>query len=574
MALTDSFPHWLKGYDASAFPADLLAGFILAILLVPQAMAYALLAGLPPSAGLYAAIAPPLIYMVFGTSAYVSMGPVALASLLVADALGGTDLPRGEAAAIIALETGAMLALLGLFRLGRLVNFVSEPAMLGFTAAAAVLIAASQLPPLLGLDVERNGDLIAAARGIIPALERTNVAALAIGGTALALLVVANRYAAAGLWKLGVHPPWRQALVKSVPLLVIVGAAVAAAAGGYRVATVGEASAGLPGFSLPPFALGPWLALLPSSAVVAVIVFVIGAAVAKSLAGRERRALDTSREALAIGAANIGAGLTGGYAVGVSLSRSALVYESGARSPIASGTAALIVLAVVAFLSPALAYLPETALAALVISAVFGLVKTRQIAAIRKQSKAEFSVFLVTLAATLAFGVKWGLALGALLGLAVYLWVSSVPRVTRVGSLDENGDAFRSVERDGVEPDTLPVLVVRIDRSIYFGNAAYCEDRILSFLARHPDASCLVLDMRAVNSIDASGVAMLQRLIDTLGEKKLTVDFAATHQPVHEALQRNHVIRTREFFTTVPEGVESCRERADGKGEKKECGEA
>lgn len=531
------------------------------MLLVPQAMAYALLAGLPPETGLYAAIAPPLLYLLFGTSPTVSVGPVALASLLVAEAIAGVDLPPRQAAAIIAIETGLLLAVLGMLRLGRLVNFVSEPALIGFTAAAAVLIATSQIPALVGIDVGRAGTLVESLAAIGPALDRFNPVALAIGGVSLLSLLLADRYAAALLWKSGVHPPWRQAMVKSIPLLLLI-AASAIVLAGAEVETVGRTSAGIPAIVLPPAEIAAWLSLLPSSAVVALIVFVIGAAVAKSLAGRQRQALDTSREALAIGAANIGAGLTGGYAVGASLSRSALVYDAGGRTPVASAIAALIVLGVAAFLSGALAYLPNTALAALVISAVFGLIKPGEIRSVWAHSKVEFAVLLAAFLATLVFGVQWGLALGAGLGLFAYLWFSSVPRVTRVGTVEDSDWAFRSVDRDEVELDTMPVLVIRIDRSLYFGNAAYCEDRILNFIARHPEASCLVLDMRAVNTIDASGVAMIERLLDNLDEKQLSVDFACAHQPVYEALQRNMVVRRRTFYTTVADGVEKCRNRA------------
>lgn len=555
-------PSWLDGYERRSLFADLLAGLILSVLLVPQAMAYAQLAGLPPETGLYAALAPPLLYLLFGTSPYVSLGPVALVSLLVAEATGNGDIAPLDGAMIIAIEAGIILCLLGLFRLGRLVNFVSEPALLGFTAAAALLIATSQLPPLLGLDVARSGNLIGTATALLPVLGDTVVAALLIGGGALVLLLLADRHAAAGLWKAGIRPPWRQAIVKSVPLVIIIGAALAVQFAAPDVATVQKTEGGLPALTLPPIEPAIWLRLLPSAAVVAIIAFVIGTAVAKSLAGKERRSLDTSREALAIGAANIGAGLTGGYAVGVSLSRSALVCDSGARSPLASMVAALVVLTVLLFFADALSYLPQTALAALVISAVFGLVKTREIAAIWRYSKVEGAVFLATLLATLLLGVQWGLAVGALLGIAAFLWFSSVPRVTRVGSMDD-GDSFRSIDREEVEVDTMPVLVVRIDRSIYFGNASYCENRILEEVARHPEATCLILDMRAVNTIDASGIAMLERLLDNLDAKDLSINFAAIHEPIWEALQANGQARLRSFYRTVAEAVEECGGRSE-----------
>lgn len=225
--------------------------------------------------------------------------------------------------------------------------------------------------------------------------------------------------------------------------------------------------------------------------------------------------------------------------------------------------AALAVLAVLLFFAEALSYLSETALAALVISAVFGLVKTREIAAIWRYSKIEGAVFLATLLATLGLGVQWGLAVGALLGIAAFLWFSSDPRITRIGSTD-NGRSFRSVDRDDVETDTMPVLVVRIDRSIYFGNAGYCEDAILDQVSRHPDATCLILDMRAVNTIDASGMAMLGRLLANLDSKDLSINFAAIHEPIWESLQAHDQARSRKFYRTVEEAVEDCADSADG----------
>lgn len=562
VSLNSIAPPWLRDYDGKALWRDALAGIILAVLLVPQAMAYALLAGLPPETGLYAAIAPPLLYALIGQSAFVSTGPVALASLLVASAIGGSDLPPAEAAAIIAVETGALLMLLGFLRLGRLVNFVSDPALLGFTAAAAVLIAASQIPSLVGLESQRNGNLIDAVRDFLNA-GPVDPATLALGGAALLLLLLGDRYAGPGLWRIGVHPPWRMALVKAIPLAVLAGAALVAAWAGLDVKTVAKPEGGLPAPGLAPADLDVWLALLAPSAVVAIIVFVTGTAVAKSLSSRRRRALNTSREAAAIGAANIAAGLTGGYAVGVSLSRSALVYESGARSPLATAFAALLIVPVILFGGSALSMLPEAALAALVISAVFGLVKLREINAVWRHSRVEGGVFAVTLLATLGFGVEWGLLTGALAGLAAYLWFSSVPRVTRVGLTDRDG-IYRSVDREEVEVDTLPVLVVRFDRSLYFGNVGHCEDQLLGHLARHADAECLLLDMRSVNAVDASGIRMLTRLLDNLEEKRLKIGFAAVKAPVQQALETCAPARQAEHFLTVEEGVEKMRAACGG----------
>ncbi|WP_338241336.1 SulP family inorganic anion transporter [Aurantiacibacter hainanensis] len=546
---------WLKDYGGRALAKDGIAGLILSILLVPQAMAYAQLGGLPPQTGLFAAMTPPVLYAIFGTSQYVSVGPVALVSLIVAEASGAIGGDAMSVVTIIAIEAGLMLFLVGAIGLGRLVNFVSEPALLGFTAAAAVLIAASQLPTLLGLETEREGDLPGAIAGLWRGLPSLDLPTTLVGGAALVLLVLINQFAAPLLWKIGVRPPWRQALAKSLPFLVIVGAAVAATYIGGEIAKVSAIEPGLP--SMPSLgAASMWLALAPSSLAVAIIVFVTATAVAKSLAGSDRSGLDTSREAVALGAGNFVAALTGGYAVGASLSRSALVEESGARSPIASVVAALVVLATILFLAPLLAYLPRTALAALVISAVFGLIKPRAIRAVWRHDRIEALIIAVTFAATLLFGVRLGLAMGAAAGVIHFLWFSSVPRVTRIGS-DDGGASFRSVDRDDVEIITLPVLGIRIDRSIYFANAEFVEEQIFKLMNRHDELECIVLDMRSVNSVDASGLAMLRRLVERLELADMSVHFAETHAPVLDKLRKLDP-GVCHFHRTVGEAVQSC----------------
>ena len=547
---------WIRSYGPQAVAKDAIAGLILSILLVPQAMAYAQLAGLPPEMGLFAALLPPLLYAFFGTSSYVSVGPVALVSLVVAEAAGNSGGAPVTAAVVIAIEAGLLLMLLGGLGLGRLVNFISEPVLLGFTAAAAFLIAASQLPTLLGIDVARSGDLLGALPGLWRALPEMNFSATWIGCASLAALLAANRFFAPLLWKLGVRPPFRQAIAKSVPLAVVVAAGFVAATWPGNVPTVAPIAPGLPH---PPMTLGAttlWLELLPSAVAVAIIVFVISTAVAKSLAGSDRSQLDTSREAVALGTGNIVAALTGGYSVGASLSRSALVEDSGARSPLASVFASLAVVAVLFVLAPLLAYLPETALAALVISAVFGLIKWRDIKGVWRHDRIEGAIVALSFTGTLLLGVRWGLALGAGLGLMHYLWFSSLPRITRVGT-DDGGTTFRSIDRENVRLETLPTLVVRIDRSLYFGNAAYCEEEIFKRLAEHEAIEKLVLDMRAVNDIDASGAAMLGRLTERLRGMGIDLHFAELHEPVRArltALNSNFCT----FHRSVRQAVEHC----------------
>ena len=546
---------WLKQLGGGTILKDVIAGLILSILLVPQAMAYAQLAGLPPETGLFAALLPPILYAFFGTSAFVSVGPVALVSLVIGEAASGAGIEPIQAAAIVAIQAGALLALLGAVNLGRIVNFVSEPVLLGFTAAAAFLIAFSQLPTLLGIETDRAGELPTAVAGLIENFGALETNTAIIGIAALVAFLLIGRYGAPLLWKLGVRPPLRQAIAKSMPLLVIVIASIVAVSMG-AVETVEAPEAGLPSIVLPSEGADAWLALLPSSIAVAIIVFVTATAVAKSLAGTDRRHLDSSREAVALGLSNIFAPLVGGYAVGASLSRSALVEDSGARTPLASIVAASVVLAVILLLAPILAYLPKTALAALVISAVFGLIKLRDMRDTWAHDRIEGLVIAVTFLATLLLGVQWGLAVGAIAGLANFLWFSSLPRVTRLGS-DDGGETYRSVDRDAVRIETLPVLPIRIDRSVFFANAAHVEDSVFRLIGKHDDVNCVVLDMRTVNSVDASGVAMLRRLVERLYDMDMAVHIAEAHEPVQRQLDK---LDSRKciFHRTMQDAVQSC----------------
>lgn len=548
----------LRGYGPGKALSDAIAGTILAILLVPQAMAYAQLAGLPPETGLYAALLPPVLYLLFGTSPFVSVGPVALISLVIAEAAGGAGIEPMQAAMIIAIEAGLILAALGGAGLGRLINFISEPVLLGFTAAAAILIAASQLPTLIGTDPERAGNLPDALAAMWQVLPQWSATTAAIGTSALALLFLFDWLAAPALWKIGVHPPWRQAIAKSLPLLVIVGCAVVAGMFTASVPRVSAPPSGLPDLTLPPLDPQAWLGLLPSALAVAVVIFATATAVAKSLAGSDRSQLDASREAVALGLGNIGAALTGGYAVGASLSRSALVEDSGGKTPLAHVIGSLLVLAVILLLAPVLAYLPKTALAALVISAVFGLVKVRAIRNVFAHDRMEGALIAITFLATLVMGVQLGLAIGALAGLVHFLWFSSLPRVTRLGS-DDGGYSYRSIDRDNVELCTLPTLILRVDRSVFFANAAFVEDEVFKLLGRHEETDCLIIDMRSVNTLDASGADMMQRLVERLHAMRVAVHFAATHEPVQKKLVRLDTNKCR-FHRTLRDAVEQCGE--------------
>ena len=355
----------------------------------------------------------------------------------------------------------------------------------------------------------------------------------------------------------------RLALMKASSLVVIVLASLAAVLL-PDLARVQPPEAALPGLVLPMAPLPVWIALLLPSLTVAIVVFVTGIAVAKSMSARRCQTVRSNGEAAGIGIASLACGMLGGYAPGVNLSRSALVHHVGAKSPIASAVAALIVLPVTLFGGALLAQLPVTVLSALVISAVFGLIRVGDIREVMSHSRLETLVVAATFLATLFLGVKLGLLVGAVSGVMSFLWSSSLPRVTREGLDPSAGQGiYRSVARDGVEADTGPLFVIRIDRPLYFGNTGYTEEQVTRIVAENPEAECLVLDMRAATAVDATGLRMLTRPLDDIEEKNLEIFFAALQRPVAEALSGQRHVARCEHFDTVGAAAE-IRSRREG----------
>ncbi|MDQ4078699.1 MAG: SulP family inorganic anion transporter, partial [Chloroflexota bacterium] len=434
---------WLSSYQVGDLAQDLLSGLFLAVLLVPQAMAYALLAGLPPQVGLYASILPAVLYAFLGTSRYLSIGPSALVSLLVGEAVARASASTGvaptEAALAMAVIVGITLFVMGILRLGFLVNFISDPVLVGFTSAAAILIATSQLRNLLGLDIPR-GNFAETLRRLDNGIDQTNPVTLAIGLTALLLLLLAGRWLKGWLERTRIGERGRLFLVQAVPLLVVALSVATVWAFSLHeragVAVVGKLEGGLPPLGLPPWDPQLWLSLLPSGLAISAIAFVTATAIAKSLAGRRRQHIEPSQEAIALGAANVAASLTGGYPVGASFSRSAMSFDTHAATPASSLVAALLVLVASLAFAPLFQFLPTTVLAALIIVAVFGLFNLDAMLRIWRYSRAEGISLLVTFLAVLFVGVDGGIALGALSGLALYLWRTSRPRIVIEGRLD------------------------------------------------------------------------------------------------------------------------------------------
>lgn len=534
--------QWARTYSREDLVGDLLAGLIVAIMLVPQGMAYALLAGLPPQVGLYASIAPLILYGIFGSSRVLAVGPVAIVSLLVAAGIS----PLAEAgvgnplqlALTLALLVGIIQAIMGLARVGFLVNFMSHPVLAGFTSAAALVIGFSQLKHLLGISIPRLPffELVLYAGQHIA---ETNWVTLAIGLGAIAILLIFKYWLGGFLKQRGVREEIALPLTKSAPLIIVLLGTILVWAlqlphtAGVQI--VGDVPAGLPALTLPVADVGVWQKLLPMALTISFVGYLESIAVAKSLASKRRQKVDANQELVALGIANLGATFTGGYPVTGGFSRSVVNYDAGAKTGLASMITAVLVTLTVIFLTPLFYFLPQAVLAAIVMVAVVGLIDIKTLRHVWRYNKADAASFLITFTAVLAMDVEHGILVGIAAAMILFIWRTSRPHVAVVGQI-ENSEIYRNVARHPVK--TWPnVVAVRIDQSLYFANAKFLEDTVLSTVADRPEIKHFILIGTAINFIDASALETLESLYRQLKDAGVTLHLAAIKGPVMDKLQ-------------------------------------
>ncbi|MEZ5797043.1 MAG: sulfate permease [Paracoccaceae bacterium] len=508
---------WGRSYDGETLQADLLAAVIVTIMLIPQSLAYALLAGLPPEAGIYASILPILLYAVFGTSRALAVGPVAVVSLMTAAAVGqvaqqGT-MGYAAAALTLALLSGGMLLLMGLFRLGWVANFLSHTVVSGFITASGILIAASQLKSILGVKAE--GDtLLTLVPSLLGSLAQTNLLTLIIGAAAVAFLFWVRRGGLKrALLARGLGPRLADIAAKAGPVAaVFVTTALTWALGldGWGVAIVGTVPQSLPPLTLPDLSPDLLRQLFVPALLISIIGFVESISVAQTLAARKRQRIDPDQELIGLGAANLGAAFTGGYPVTGGFARSVVNFDAGAATPAAGAfTAVGLAIAAVA-LTPLIYFLPKATLAATIIVAVLSLVDFSVLSRSWAYSRADFAAVLATILATLGFGVETGVSAGVILSLLLFLWKTSRPHVAEVG-LVPGTEHFRNIRRHAVLTD--PSLVtLRVDESLYFANARHLEDLMLNRVAADCPVRNVVLMCPAVNEIDLSALEALEAI--------------------------------------------------------------
>ena len=530
----------VSGYDRRTAAADATAGAITAILLIPQGMAYALLAGLPAQYGLYAAIFPPAVYALFGTSRTLAVGPVAVAALMVADALGGyaaTQAEWIEGAIVLSAEVGALLFIGGLLGLGRLVAFVSHPVLCGFTSAAALLILISQMGDLLGIDMQR-GTAPVMLEALAQRLGSIDSATVWTAAAAIAALLLGRQPARRALERLGIAHNAALLMTRACPLLIVVaatmGVAWIAGDGAPPVAVVGEIPGGLPTPGAGLLRASGWIELLPSAALIALIGYVESITVARVLAARRRERVDPTRELVALGLANAGAALAGTMPAAGGFSRSVVNDEAGARTQVAALITAALVAIVALWFTAWFATLPRAVLAAIIVVAVVQLINLREARSIISVDRGDGVTLVLTFVTVLVLGIEPGLVTGIGLSLLIYVWRTSRPHMAVVGRVPGT-EHFRNVERHRVEGHS-GVVIVRIDENIYFANTEAIRDFLLDAIGRSDTTRYLVLAMTSVSYVDSSGVSLLDNLQSELEDRGVELHLAEVKGPVADRL--------------------------------------
>ena len=527
---------WGSRYSKEEFANDFVASSVVIILLVPQSLAYALLAGLPPEAGIYASIVPIVLYAIFGSSKVLAVGPVAVVSLLTASTIGqvaeqGTA-GYAVAALTLALLSGGFLILLGVLRLGFLANFLSHPVISGFITASGILIATSQLKHIFGIDAHGHTlpDMVAA---LLSDVTHTNWITALLGISAIAFLFWVRRHFKPLLLSTGLNSQLADIIARAGPVFAIIATTVAVWAFGLEdrgVQIVGNVPQGLPPFTMPDLSIDLINALVIPAILISIIGFVESVSVASTLAAKKRQRIDPNQELLGLGAANVGAAFTGGFPVTGGFARSVVNFDAGAATP-AAGIFTAIGLALAAmFLTPLIYFLPKATLAATIIIAVTSLINFSVIKSSYGFSKPDFFAVTTTILATLLLGVEIGVMAGVLLSLALFLYKTTKPHIAEVG-LVEGTEHFRNILRHEVQTDK-EILTLRVDEQLYFGNSAFMQTAVLNRIKETPELEHLILMCSAVNDIDLSALEMLEELNDRLKDMNITMHLSEVKGPV------------------------------------------
>lgn len=567
---------WIRSYKREYLPSDFIAGMTVSTMLVPQSMAYALLAGLPPSMGLYASILPVLIYGLLGTSPVLTMGPTAITSVLILSSLqpiADPSDPRFAALAItLALYLGIVLIVLGLFRLGWIVNFLSQPVLVGYINAAAIIIGVSQVQHLTGIDTPNTRAPFLLLFYPLVNITQINLVTFAIGTLALGILLYFRYRLDDQIKPFVKNDILRFYIVRSAPLLVVILTTLIS----YllrleeraNIAIIGSIPAGLPPISTLDtffFSIDTTIPLLIGAGAIAFVGFFEGISTAKTLASQQRQEVNANQELLAMGIANLGSAFSGGFATTTSISRSAVNHAAGAQTGLSSVITAIVMAITVAFLSPAFYYLPRATLAAIIISAIVNLINFSDIRKTWRYSRWETAPFVVTLVGVLTIGIGVGIGMGILIAVALHLWRTSRPYIAELGRIGntEQYENIKHYDDARLMPNT---TIVRMDESLYFANMLYLEDYLRTVIAKYPDSNHLILSFSSVNRIDASALQLLTDLVTEFAELGITIYFAEVKSQLMFRLEYYNfieIIGKDRFFDTIHEAVRQIADEPD-----------
>ncbi len=550
---------WLAHYRRDWLRGDLSAGLTVGVMLIPQGMAYAMIAGLPPIYGLYASTIPLLIYALFGTSRQLAVGPVAMVSLLTAAGIGGlagADISTYITLAVaLAFFVGLIQFLLGAFRLGFLVNFLSHPVISGFTSAAALIIGLSQLKHLLGVNIPRSHHVHEILINAIQQAGSIHWATLAIGLAGIALILGIRRVNRA-------IPGPLLAVVFGILAVYLLGLDQ----GGVKI--VGEVPKGLPAFSLPGLDASTFSSLLPIALAISLVSFMESIAVAKAIQAKHRDyKVSANQELIALGLANIGGSLFQSYPTTGGFSRTAVNDQAGANSGLASIISALLIVLTLLFLTPLFYYLPNAILASVIMVAVFGLIDYKEAAHLWHSNRVDFFMLLATFVATLALGIEQGIGIGVVLSLAMVIYSTTRPHVAVLGKVPGT-HLYRNIKRFEHIEDRSDLLIIRFDAPLYFANISYFRDTLESEAERYGKSlKGIILNAEGIDSVDSSAMHALEEIIDEFREAGIELFFSGVKGPVRDAMVRDGImshIGAEHFFMSVQEAVdcfdEGCKE--------------
>lgn len=534
--------EWGRMYNRKSFTNDVVVALIVSIMLIPQSLAYAQLAGLPAEIGLYASMAPLLLYAIFGTSRSLSVGPVAVTSLMTLAAvapIAAQGTPEYLAAAMaLALLTGVILLILGFLKLGFLSNFMSFPVMAGLGTAVGIQIATSQLTPMLGIPSE-GGTFLSNFISLVKNFGQINIYITAIGVPSFIFLLLVRKYLVTLLTRAGMGKGLAGILAKMGPVLAII-ITILVVAGldldQQGVKIVGAVPSGLPAIALPPFDLSLWSQLATPAILIAIVGYVASISVAQTLASKKRQHVDPNQELVALGVANIGASISGGFPVAGGFSRSIVNFEAGAETPAAGAFAAIGIALVTLFLTPQLYFLPSATLGATILVAVLSMVNFKAVKITYAYSPTDGIAMALTIILTLTLGVIAGLIAGIGISLMMYLYRTSRPHMAIIGQVPGT-QHFRNIDRHDVVTTSL-IVSARIDESLYFPNARFMESKVSEMVALNPEVKHFILNCSAVNSIDASGLESLKAINIRLKEGDIAFHLSEIKGPIMDGLKK------------------------------------